>query len=593
MTAFDRWIRSLWFTRALGLLMLVGLALLLLATAVGAQTWPRDVTGTPAAQCSALDANGAPQLCGPSNPLPVSGGGAISGGTGTSSAGQNWFLAQPPGFNPFILPDGTSNGRTVFMSFLDDINLVGFQGGNPNNTVGQFRSADGGKTWTTVSQSAALCGGFQIDSVVKVPGPNGYAFLCGGAGLGVFFTGDGIQFTNRTATGAQPGGIRNAALNVSTILVASPDVSATTNDTICRSADNGTSWNCATMPAITGWTSGASGFSIANGVTRAAQAFEGLAANIWLVAGNSKTGVGKILRSTDDGVNWTEVFSGGSAIAVVQCLTSTLCLSVRNQEIFRSTNGGVSWTTVVSTGPAGAATNWNAVIPFSDTVAVVAPFAGANSGTVARVHFYRTVDAGLTWSDIPAAPCARDNGVAQNVASVAFRNGRAVVQSSYSSLTFGSPCVHYSSLGTGGTAVTGPLGVPWAITAEGFGPVAQGNPQIPFSVAPGQGVNLFNSQTTGAANTAVVVTIAAVADQRAHVDRVEASCAPAGTASLTITDGGVTVWSTVAAEVGVARFRQPFTPKSLTGTTQSAVVITLATCGVGNAGTLIVHADRF
>jgi len=213
------------------------------------------------------------------------------------------------------------------------------------------------------------------------------------------------------------------------------------------------------------------------------------------------------------------------------------------------------------------------------------------------VHFYRTVDGGLTWGDIAAAPCARDNGTSQGVASVAVRNGRAVVQSSYSSLTTGSPCVHYSALGTGGTAVTGPLGVPWAISAEGWGPVSQGNSQIPFSTAPTQGINLFNSQTTGAANTAVVVTIAAVADQRVHVDRVEASCS-AGTSSITIVEtpfgqAGVTIWSTLAGEVGVARLRQPFTPKSLTSGTQSSIAITLATCGVGNTGTLIVHADRF
>jgi len=180
------------------------------------------------------------------------------------------------------------------------------------------------------------------------------------------------------------------------------------------------------------------------------------------------------------------------------------------------------------------------------------------------------------------------------LASMAVRNGRAVVESNYGALTAGGPCVHYSSLGTGGTAVTGPLGVPWEIGADGSGPVSQGNAQVPFSVAPGQGVNLFNSQTTGAANTAVVVTLTGVADQRFHIDRVEASCS-AGTSNITIVDtsNGVTLWTTLTGEVGVARFRQPFTPKSLTGPTQSTITITLATCGVGNTGTLIVHADRF
>jgi len=573
---------------------LAGIALpllLLLPAHLEAQTWPRDITGTPAAECAALDANGTPQLCGPSNPLPVTGSTALSGGTGTSSAGQNWFLSQPPGFNPFVRLNGTSDTLQPWLFFLDDINLVAFGAGNaPNSTVHRWSSTNGGKSWTAVSQSAALCGGFQLASVLKVP-TNNYIFACGGVIANTFFTGDGIQFTSRTATGALPSNVRNnIAQNVATVLVSSPDGTATNNDTICRSANSGTTWNCAIMPAITGWTGGANGFSVANSA-QAAQSFAAPSANNWLVAGNSKTtSVGKILRSTDDGLNWTEVFSGGSAIGAVQCLTSTLCLTAAGQQIQRSTDGGASWTTIVTTGPAGANTNWNAVIPFSDTVAVVAPFGAAST----PVHFYRTVDGGLTWGDQQSSPCVRNTGVAQPVASVAVRNGRAVVVSNYLSLTTGGPCAHYSSLGTGGTAVTGPLGVAWEIGADGSGPMSQGNPQVPFTVAPTQGLNLFNSQATGAANTAVVVTIAAVADQRAHIDRVEASCS-AGTSSLTIVDtsNGVTLWTTLTGEVGVARFRQPFTPKSLTGPTQSTITITLAACGVGNAGTLIVHADRF
>ncbi len=106
-----------------------------------------------------------------------------------------------------------------------------------------------------------------------------------------------------------------------------------------------------------------------------------------------------------------------------------------------------------------------------------------------------------------------------------------------------------------------------------------------------QGDTLFNSETTGAADTAVVVTIAAAGGVRAHVYTVDALCS-AGTSSVTISDGGTTIFSTAAAEVTTARLRIQW-PLGLTGATNSAVVITLATCASANTGTLTVQADRF
>lgn len=107
----------------------------------------------------------------------------------------------------------------------------------------------------------------------------------------------------------------------------------------------------------------------------------------------------------------------------------------------------------------------------------------------------------------------------------------------------------------------------------------------------GQGSVISNSQTTGAANTAVVVTLAAVGQTSWRIQSVDAWCS-AGTSSITITDGGTQIWSTVAAEVTTAHLRYTW-PVSLTGQRSNAVVITLATCGVGNTGTLAVQADRF
>lgn len=102
---------------------------------------------------------------------------------------------------------------------------------------------------------------------------------------------------------------------------------------------------------------------------------------------------------------------------------------------------------------------------------------------------------------------------------------------------------------------------------------------------------LFNSQTTGGVTTAVVTTIAASAATRTHVYQVEGRCS-AATSSITITDGGTTIWSTGAAEVAAAvNFVRVFAT-ALTGATNSAIVITLAACTAGT-GTLIVAADRY
>ena len=118
---------------------------------------------------------------------------------------------------------------------------------------------------------------------------------------------------------------------------------------------------------------------------------------------------------------------------------------------------------------------------------------------------------------------------------------------------------------------------------------------IPCSDSPSEGLTLFNSQTTGGAVTAVTVTIAAAAGVRTHIYNVEGRCNTAAqTSGITITDGGTTIWSTVATEVLAANNFVRTWPVALTGTTNSAVVITLAACtGAVSTGTLIIQADRY
>lgn len=109
--------------------------------------------------------------------------------------------------------------------------------------------------------------------------------------------------------------------------------------------------------------------------------------------------------------------------------------------------------------------------------------------------------------------------------------------------------------------------------------------------SPVQGTNLLNSDTIGAANTAVVATLSAVSGERNHVYSVDAVCS-AGDSEITITNGGSNIWHSLTGEVTTVPLRLTW-PVALTGATNSAVVITLASCGVGNTGTLIVQADRF
>lgn len=102
--------------------------------------------------------------------------------------------------------------------------------------------------------------------------------------------------------------------------------------------------------------------------------------------------------------------------------------------------------------------------------------------------------------------------------------------------------------------------------------------------------NLFNNLTTGAANTAVTKTFTQATDVSWRLNSVAAYCS-AGTAQLTVTDGGTTIWQTPAGAVTT-------TMTSFTWTTPlqlvaAAPAVTLGTCGAGNTGTLILQASKY
>jgi hypothetical protein len=189
----------------------------------------------------------------------------------------------------------------------------------------------------------------------------------------------------------------------------------------------------------------------------------------------------------------------------------------------------------------------------------------------------RTSDGGISWIDVGPTLSANQPGSAGAVTSAKANSLGEVLLA--------------DGQGATGTVAYSPLLLPGQAVLVDTTGLNVGVSLNPLAAAPVQGATLFNSQTTGAANTAVVVTIAAVASTRAHVYNVHAFCS-AGTSTLTVTDGGTTIWGTLAGEITTARFEKRWEP-GLTGATNSAVVITLATCGVGNTGTLHVQADRF
>lgn len=115
----------------------------------------------------------------------------------------------------------------------------------------------------------------------------------------------------------------------------------------------------------------------------------------------------------------------------------------------------------------------------------------------------------------------------------------------------------------------------------------QGVPAPPSSYQP----NPTNTSQTGAANTAVTQSLGATATQKWKIETVSAFCT-AGAGQITITNSGVTVFSTDTAFVGSKLVSLTWVP-ALTGAISTGMVITLGSCGGGGSGTLNVAADLF
>jgi hypothetical protein len=98
-----------------------------------------------------------------------------------------------------------------------------------------------------------------------------------------------------------------------------------------------------------------------------------------------------------------------------------------------------------------------------------------------------------------------------------------------------------------------------------------------------------NVQAVSNTNASVTAGATGVAGQRGMLFSLNARCS-AGTAGITIVDGGTTIWSSGTTEVGTTSFSK-FWPTGLASSPGNGLSVTLSACGAGNTGTLDVQAS--
>ena len=103
-----------------------------------------------------------------------------------------------------------------------------------------------------------------------------------------------------------------------------------------------------------------------------------------------------------------------------------------------------------------------------------------------------------------------------------------------------------------------------------------------------QAGTLLNSSDTSADDTAFVKTLTGVAGKSVHLYSVDAIC-DTGTSSITVDDVTTEIFSLAVTN---AQGRTTWNPP-LTAGAGNNMVVTIATCGTSNAGTLIIQADQY
>jgi len=543
-------------------------SLLVAAWAAQGATYLRDDTGTPSAQCAFIGTAGAPTLCSPTDPLPVSGGGNVTTSTTDPAGwGQQWFIGTSAAtvnilqFAPVFLTDNLAYA----FARKDNISDNGFDfwvsktrgrtwtlGGTISINTGTFRAASAA---LRLPNGDFLVGGSTAASLT--PGSTGLARWAGSGALTQIAL-PGLPANNSvTVTGIAQRG--------STVLVSVTAAASVLY--VCRSVNSGVAFTCAVGGGLLS--------------TTASQTLATPDTNIWLLSSAPN-----VRRSIDDGQTWADAAGAGNAGALA-CLNTTTCIATRQDVVSRSTNAGATFTQAFQSPANGL---FVGIANYSGGLAAVLP--NSPSSTI-----YFTRDFGATWQPIFTLAAGQRCGLPCNVA---VSGGNAIA--TFDDVSVTNKVLYSATLPAGGQMIVGPTGIPATVDANGrlltnptwtvAGPVTTvpTTPAVPRLTAQVQYTTLLNSSTTGAADTPVVVTFNAAAAVRHHVYSVAAYCS-AGTASLLITDGGVTKWNPPATTVGTTLFSATWTT-GLTFATNSAAVITLGTCGAGNTGTLIIQADQ-
>lgn len=571
--------RLLWL---IGLLAVVTFCHSSPALAQSNPTWLNDAAGRPAPPCMTLN-----PATGISTPCPAPAGSAgttgasttIVGTNGTTTAfGNTWFTGGP------ITATPTAGLGCVF---LTDLNFVcaGQQAGSATS-IRVYQSVDGGRTlplsFTTATTPGNLNATGQL--VKSAAGPYYLGLIAnGGVGndpltsndLNIWIATNGINVAGFSPTGSFNLALGGPAGN--TIIAQTQS-----NGRLCRVVAPATAWACSVtggMTSIAGNTPGGS---------QGASAITYVSGTSWLLVDGASPAL--LFRSTDDGVTWVNsglTFAGSDGplgTHNVLCTTATNCLLHKGDAIYRSVDGGATWSAPV-VGPGG--NQWQGAINFGGGNVMFLPSflsaVTANPGCLPNCQnisgAVRTTDGGLTWvpANGPWLTTAGTGGPYQTL--VGRTSGIGVVVHGSNNTGPGTPAGRDY-----GYTTTTPTGI--SVFNHGEIPVA----------GPVQAGSLLNSQTTGAVTTAVPITLAGIAGFRVHVYSVQARCGTAAaTATVTMTDGGTTVWSDALTQVALVTQNSLTRTPWNTGYTAgdgATVVITLGACSAG-AGTLIIQADQF
>jgi hypothetical protein len=577
--------------RLLGWLPLPLCALLIIASFpsdIIAASFPADDAGRPAPWCSYLDDSITPSvsvICSVNKPMPQAAG-APTIATDTLGYGRAFFES-----NSF----GTSGDQVTVPVFTDQVSLVGFTFGSPSSNLKIATSTDGGRTWgpfTTVISNCAggvACQGILGNVVRTVSSTANYVVPFGSntnaSGTVLTSRSPFGPFTAVVITGIDNSGFRGLAVQANEVMVIGNGGGV---GVACKSTTDGASFS----PCVT-YAVGAN--TAAGTLGGGTSPITSPALNIWLAFDNG----GNLRRSADDGATWTTVITAASSggPGPVVCLSGTLCLASVVNGLFRSTDAGVTWTsTTPFDGLFGGATP---VGTFCNYSATVVDLVGSNTlpqtTTSTTVGGFRSTDGGISWVGVPFT-----GGISTfsspptnfSACSVSPSGARSAVNLGRGA---GNQVAYYGPSFANTVQVVGANGIPIAVDGNGNMTANQGLPQATspnaWGVVPVQGPALFNSTTTGAATTAVTVTIAAVAGQRVHVRSVEAICnTAAATATLQVTDGATLKWQALGGILN-SKFEKDWQP-ALDSTTGNAMTITLSACTAGT-GTLTVHADQF